>query len=70
MNDYASAMKSEFVLCKKKDCDDMSQIRVDKCFLKKNGDLAIKTRSERYVIRRGEKVVAQDVAASLYFENE
>ena len=39
-------------------------------FLKKNGDLAIKTRSERYVIRRGEKVVAQDVAASLYFEND
>jgi hypothetical protein len=39
-------------------------------FLKKNDDLAISTRAERYVIRRGEKVVAQDVAASLYFEND
>jgi hypothetical protein len=39
-------------------------------FLKQNGDLAINTKAERYIIRRGEKVVAQDVAASLYFEDD
>ncbi|NJN78800.1 MAG: hypothetical protein HC803_11160, partial [Saprospiraceae bacterium] len=39
-------------------------------FLKQNGDLAINTKSERYLIRRGEKVIAQDVRASLYFEKD
>lgn len=39
-------------------------------FLKETGDLAISTKAEKYVIRRGEKVVAQDVEVSLYFEND
>ncbi len=39
-------------------------------FFKKTGELAINTKAERYVIRRGEKIIAQDVKTSLYFEKD
>ncbi|MFT5833785.1 MAG: hypothetical protein ACI97N_001414 [Cognaticolwellia sp.] len=48
--------------------DKLSLAEMD--FFKKNGELAINTKAERYVIRLGEKVVAQDVRASLYFEQD
>lgn len=36
-------------------------------FLKENGELAINTKAQKYIIRIGERIVAQDVKASLYF---
>lgn len=39
-------------------------------FLKSTGELAINTKAEKYVIRRGERIIAQNVETSLYFEND
>jgi hypothetical protein len=39
-------------------------------FLKKIGELAINTKAEIYVIRRGERIIAQNAKASLYFEKD
>lgn len=36
-------------------------------FLKGNGDLAINTKAQKYIIRIGQRIVAQDVETSLYF---
>lgn len=39
-------------------------------FLKGTGELAINTKAQKYVIRRGERIIAQDVETSLYFEED
>lgn len=39
-------------------------------FLKKDGTLAINTKAQKYIIRRGERIVAQGVETSMYFEKD
>lgn len=39
-------------------------------FMKRTGQLAINTKAQKYVIRQGERIIAQDVEISLYFEED
>jgi hypothetical protein len=48
--------------------EELNPARMD--FFKSSGELALSTRAQKYIIRRGERVVAQDLELSLYFEQD